>query len=140
MNDKKCKDCGDIKPLTEFYKCIQNNSYYFYQSYCKVCDKKRSHNNYVKNIEVNRLKRTKWQTENMEAHTEHVRVYDARYPEKKEARIKARAIPTPERCEQCGDVSKICRHHPDYQKPKDVKFLCIDCHKKEHNRLVEVSA
>ena len=140
MNDKKCKDCGDIKPLTEFYKCIQNNSYYFYQSYCKDCDKKRSRAWYINNLKEGRIIRAEWQENNKALHMEHVKAYEARHPERKAAWIKARPIPMPERCEQCGDVSKICRHHPDYQKPKDVKFLCMDCHKKEHNRLVEVSA
>ena len=138
MNEKKCKDCGIIKPLTEFYKCSHGPVAY-YQSYCKVCDKKRSHNSYVKNIEVNRLKRAKWQIENMALHTRHVKAYDSRHPERKAAHIKARLISMPERCEQCGHVSKIYKHHPDYKKPEDVKFLCINCHKKEHNRLVEVT-
>ena len=138
MNDKKCKDCGKVKSLTEFYKCVQNNSYYFYQSYCKDCDKKRSRAWYKNHLEEGRRKRAEWQINNMETHIRNIKAYKDRHPEKIHAHILARKIKHLTFCEKCGAGGKIYKHHPDYSKPKIIKSLCLDCHKKEHNRLVEI--
>ena len=35
------------------------------------------------------------------------------------------------RCEGCG-AKKVHAHHPDYDKPVDVKWLCASCHHQEH--------
>ena|SRR3990167_5911871 len=37
-------------------------------------------------------------------------------------------------CERCGK-KKVHAHHPDYQKPLDVVFLCDPCHKLEHQAI-----
>jgi endogenous inhibitor of DNA gyrase (YacG/DUF329 family) len=53
-------------------------------------------------------------------------------PRRVMARIKAqREIPI-ERCESCGSDQNIDRHHDDYSKPLDVRFLCRPCHTREH--------
>lgn len=36
-------------------------------------------------------------------------------------------------CEACGDP-KSQAHHADYSKKLDVKWLCAQCHKKEHRK------
>lgn len=37
----------------------------------------------------------------------------------------------PQPCEYCGDT-KVQKHHEDYDKPLDVKWLCKPCHLNLH--------
>jgi hypothetical protein len=37
----------------------------------------------------------------------------------------------PQPCEGCGDPA-VQMHHDDYDKPLEVRWLCIDCHLGEH--------
>lgn len=45
--------------------------------------------------------------------------------------IRRGKITPPLRCEKC-EVGKPEAHHEDYSKPLDVKWLCRQCHKGEH--------
>lgn len=40
-------------------------------------------------------------------------------------------------CEFCGK-EKVEVHHPDYFKPLEIKWLCRECHLKEHARLRKI--
>ena len=54
--------------------------------------------------------------------------------EKTIARIKAnRTIPI-KPCESCGSERNVVRHHDDYARPLDVRFLCRRCHAFVHGR------
>ena len=76
QNLKQCKTCLITKQKSEFYKrTISRDGL---QVSCKVCDKKRLHENYLKDLERNRLKRLLWQEANMELHKEHVGNYEKR--------------------------------------------------------------
>lgn len=43
----------------------------------------------------------------------------------------ARGLVTPQPCEECGDP-KAEGHHPDYDRPLVVRWLCRRHHKQEH--------
>lgn len=43
-------------------------------------------------------------------------------------------IPKGKLCENCQKKKAIEKHHPDYNKPKLLIFLCHECHLKEHGR------
>ena len=48
------------------------------------------------------------------------------------ARVAARkAHPTQQPCERCG-VARADRHHDDYTRPLDIRWLCRRCHIAEH--------
>lgn len=54
----------------------------------------------------------------------------ARYPEKVRARTLAKRHVPLQPCDVCGE--KAHRHHEDYNKPLDVRFLCALHHKQLH--------
>lgn len=42
-------------------------------------------------------------------------------------------IPTP--CSSCGSPEQLHGHHPDYNKPLEVIWLCAECHYKRHRKI-----
>lgn len=40
----------------------------------------------------------------------------------------------PKPCESCGDP-KAQKHHDDYSKPLEVRWLCVDCHRRLHRKV-----
>jgi hypothetical protein len=60
--------------------------------------------------------------------------YHAQNPEKEKARRQAFDnidIPEGQLCEECHISLATERHHPDYTKPLEVKFLCTRCNRKK---------
>lgn len=49
------------------------------------------------------------------------------------SRIKHGFIKRPKECEECGKKGKIDSHHPNYDIPNLIKWLCRKCHGK-HRR------
>lgn len=45
-------------------------------------------------------------------------------------------IPEGQLCERCKENKAVQRHHEDYSKPLEVKFLCNKCHNEVHSFLV----
>lgn len=42
-------------------------------------------------------------------------------------------IPKAGRCQQCASNTNLDAHHPDYNKPLVVVWLCRRCHQRHHN-------
>jgi hypothetical protein len=76
---------------------------------------------------------------NRDVHREYMRTRYATDPEhrrKHKARVAAYRLirdgkVTKKPCETCG-AEKSEMHHDDYDKPKEIRWLCRLCHKAEH--------
>jgi ribosomal protein S27AE len=75
-------------------------------------------------------------------------IYRSSYPEKTNAREKLKAavqkgeIKKPKICSHCGgsfSTRYMQAHHVDYSKPLEVIWLCGNCHKFKHGRIVDMS-
>ena len=43
-------------------------------------------------------------------------------------------ISVPDKCSDCGRSAILEGHHPDYDKPLVVVWVCVPCHRKLHHR------
>ena len=72
-----------------------------------------------------------------EANIEKVREYD-RARGYRGTQLKAHnaaRVLVPEPCVECGSMTNIERHHPDYSKPLEVIWLCRDHHRALHRKI-----
>ncbi len=148
----KCKFCGEVEK-EKFYK--SNNGS------CKDCIKERVRQNRLENIEkVREYDRNRPNAkERNKKHLERIERLKTESPEKyekykndkslwaKKNRWKRNAqdrvakalyngkLTRPKKCERCEEVEKLHGHHPDYNKPLEVIWLCPACHGAEHKRL-----
>ena len=143
-SEKRCFKCGEIKPLSEFYKHPQMGDGHVNK--CKECNKKDVTENREKNLEriqeYDRKRRKKefvseerW-AELREQDTARNKAYRERYPIKDAAHTlvgnhirDGKLIRQP--CEVCGEL-KVHAHHNDYSKPLEVNWLCSEHHARWH--------
>lgn len=155
MEIKVCKKCGRELPISEFYVHKQMGDGYL--NFCKECVKSRVHKHREDNIERireydrnrhNSKERGKKQREALKNNIERYKKFSMqkkewakRNREKRIAHYKLKKaidngiILKPNICENCGKTNCIIEgHHFDYTKPLEVKWLCCECHGKEHRR------
>lgn len=122
---KKCRVCGEHKPLTEFYKGLAQ---------CKPC--------YTAKVKAYR-----------NANIEKVRAYDrergyrnspeylAKYREESPNKYRAHNMVNnairdkklfAKPCEICGITETVHAHHDDYAEPLNVRWLCAAHHQQWH--------
>lgn len=86
-----------------------------------------------RHAEKNRLRVRAYRAKNVDEVREKDRARGFRGdPVKVQARNAARVL-DPEPCEGCG-AGEAVRHHDDYSKPLEVRWLCRTCHGIEHRR------
>jgi rubrerythrin len=81
----------------------------------------------------------KWRRENPSMYAAQCRAYRLRNKEKFAAyrkfkrAIKLGVLLRPDRCQKCGEQTRIdAHHHNGYDKPLDVLWLCRQCHVDAH--------
>jgi 5-methylcytosine-specific restriction endonuclease McrA len=73
MNEKRCPQCDEIKPLTEFYKNTSRKD--GLSVYCKQCVKENCNDYYLRNKEQCKDRLNRWRADNRE----YVRARDQKY-------------------------------------------------------------
>jgi len=150
MKEKECFKCGQVLPLTHFYKHKQMADGYLNK--CKECNKKDSRDMDERKIEDpkwklkerirSRKKMRKYREEGKEKPVSKEskaitnKRYMEKYPEKYAAHIASQRM-VPEPCEVCGSTKNIEGHHEDYSKPKDITWLCKKHHDERHVKIRE---
>lgn len=119
---KRCIRCGEVKPLSEFYRHPEMADGHLNK--CKDCTKKdtrrRREDTPEKDLET-RLKAC----EKNPTHKNANRAVNAA--------TKSGALKKPTACQGCGrkaDETRLSAHHYDYTKPLDVIWLYAACHRK----------
>lgn len=157
-SEKRCFKCGEVKPLSAFYKHPAMSDGHVNK--CKECNKKdvtenrklrqdyyhaydRVRSEQAHRIEMNRLRSTRYRKEGK--FTERNKKYFNKFPNRRAAQIAVsnavrdgRLLKLP--CLECGCV-EVEAHHPDYDSPLDVIWLCVKHHKEVHrkyDRLLDV--
>lgn len=136
---KRCFKCGEIKPLTEFYKHKQMADGHLNK--CKSCTKSDVHQNREANIEkIREYDRDRSKLPHrVKARIDYAKKFKAEHPEKRKAHhavnnaIRDGRMKKPDSCSRCGSTFRIEGHHTDYSKPLDVVWLCSACHSREHH-------
>ena len=88
----------------------------------------------LKNREPSRKAIRNWNKKNKIKKAELAKEYRKRKPLEIKARSLAQKIKIPlgEKCELCKIKLAKERHHPDYNSPLEVMFLCVECHRRLH--------
>ena len=125
---KTCKQCGEAKPLTDFYAN---------RAVCKPCVRARVREHRRENDSVREYDRARAKAPERRAHVRRVVIdWRATHPDKYRAQTavgnalrdgKIKKLP----CEVCG-AKKVHAHHHDYSKPLDVTWLCPLHHHRLH--------
>jgi hypothetical protein len=128
---KRCSRCGVEKPATgEFFPPNKRRQDGF-QSQCRKCAQAVCDRCHAANPESVRAAVARYRAANPEAYKAHGVVDYA---------VRIGRLVVPAVCEGCGQPSsRLEKHHADYSRPLEVKFLCWRCHKAVHQRSREAS-
>ena len=134
-----CKQCGEQKELTEYYRRSATANGYFGK--CKVCvsadARARRQDPRVRDrlLAQDNEAHRRWRQANSTKVADNLRQYRSKNKEKVRAwNMVAWHLENPGVCSDCGSASRIHAHHNDYSKPLDVRWLCAACHKQHHAR------
>lgn len=142
--DKICIKCRIEKPVKEFHKKATSKD--GYRSMCKKC---RSVLRTDINTESNKKAKIKYRStikgklkekeyNSSKKHLESTNRWRSNNRTANNAQAIARRVYKEIKpCEVCGTVDNIIRHHPDYNNPKEIKWLCKKHHRILHENLLK---
>ena len=113
---KRCRKCGAVKPLTDFY--ANSTAADGREGRCKNCSNAYNRAYSREHPESGRRRTAKHLREHPEQSVAHVAVRNA---------LKSGEL-VRQPCEVCGDPDSEA-HHEDYSKPLEVRWLCKPHHR-----------
>ena len=137
---KTCFKCGKSLPLSEFYRHARMADGHLNK--CKECTKCDTQQNRRKRVDYYRAydRNRSRSPHRITMRQEYGRRQRAEQPEKYRARTMAgNALRDgrlrKEPCYFCGATTDVEMHHPDYDQPLRVYWLCRTCHRKADNMM-----
>lgn len=154
MSQKRCCQCGEVKPLDEFHRNKNYKDGHRYE--CKACV--RAYSTRYRQRPGAYKKRRTWETSSRgkaayrryrvspkgKATLDRAQRKDrTRHPERYKANaavnntVQNGKLPncTTQRCKDCGGRAQ-CYHHEDYSQPLVVVPLCNPCHFARHGKIL----
>ena len=144
---KPCNKCGEVKPLSGFHK--NKNAKDGLCHICKECNSAKVLAWQLANPEKKKAKQARynkshpeingaWYRANPGKLNEACAKYRAKNPIKRKVYKKVqRALISGQLkkdvlCKYCGTYGALEAHHCNYDKPLDVQWLCVPCHRQWH--------
>lgn len=119
--DKHCEHCGQPFVSTKRAR--------------RFCSKRCSNLGAPRHQQADGLTVYERNAERIKAERREQYATDSEHRKRVLARVAARkAHPDPQPCERCG-AERADRHHDDYDKPLDIRWLCRTCHIQHHAEL-----
>ncbi len=138
---RKCSACREEKLENKFCKNLRFKD--GLNSICKSCSNYQCRQYYKKNRKKVIAQKKKYSAQNKEKAAKRYKRHRQTHPKEIKAKSKIYAqvkngniVRQP--CRDCGHPV-VDAHHPDYDKPLDVVWLCRTHHNREHSRLREVA-
>lgn len=137
-----CRMCGEDKPVREYYGQHRE---------CKVCSRVIFMKNRLLNLEEYRLRDRIYSRNQQVVNPDECRrrgreeYCKAKATNLEFLKLKKRAhnlvrkalakgvLVKPEFCQDCGSMSETEAHHDDYNRPLDIRWLCLECHNGLHS-------
>lgn len=141
---KRCSECGEMKPLSEFNRLTRSAD--GHQPRCRACFSAYNAARYADPMQKEAAKRraSARRVDDPIAVLHSRLVTHSRKATKRtanrcvEAAVLAGVLVKPGECDECGSynadfgVYALHAHHDDYGKPLDVRWLCPKCHAAAH--------
>lgn len=126
---KQCSKCKRTLPLTKFCKDKKGKNGLSCQ--CRDCKAAYDEVYRAENWEKKRLTDKLYRERNKEKIRKQKNKYNIEYRKTHVKEIKARAIaykfPLGDKCEYCGSIENLQRHHPSYDFPEVFETTCQSC-------------
>ena len=100
---------------------------YYYRHHGERLKAHREYYQKHRKSEISRV--SKWHKDHPQQSRDAISKYAFSNRKKLAVRLQAwRKVPIADKCESCGSIENLERHHADYSKPLEVKTLCSKCH------------
>ncbi len=140
---KRCTKCGERKALSEYYVKREHGAERI-ASHCKACHRLVRRSWEMRNR--GKVRATRRRNETRASRTGRDRGKEAVRAVVARALLRGDLV-KPAACETCGGHeefghdgrSLLHAHHPDYNQPLDVAWLCASCHQRLHSVYEEAS-
>lgn len=142
MKKKKCFKCKEVKPISEYYVHKQMGDGYLGK--CKKCTKNDATSHRWNNIEkIRKYDRGRGKLPHrIMLNVENTKLWRKKFPKKYAAygllsnALRKGKVKKPNQCTKCKkENARLEAHHDDYNKPLDVVWLCVPCHRHLHRDL-----